>query len=103
MYPGQAEGGRYASGETLPILGTLRLQVSLTEITKDLTMNVKVIQGLSKALGAVSEMVANHCRVVFDAESKGGSYMWNRSRCEYYKVFPHNDSMIRFNGNMVSP
>ena len=53
-------------------------------------MNVKVIKGLSKALGAVSEMVANNCRVVFDSESKGGSYIWNRNRDEYYKVFPHN-------------
>ena len=90
MYPGQAEGGRSASGETLPILGQRRLRVSLTETTKDLNMNVKVIQGLSKALGAVSDMVANDCRVVFDAESKGGSYIWNRKRGEYYKVFPHN-------------
>ena len=53
-------------------------------------MNVKVIKGLSKALGAVSEMVSNNCRVVFDSEAKGGSYIWNRNRDEYYKVFPHN-------------
>ena len=90
MYEGQAEGGKSASGETLPILGVRHLQVSLTETVKDLTMNVKVIKGLSKALGAVSEMVANNCRVVFDSESKGGSYIWNRNRDEYYKVFPHN-------------
>ena len=90
MYEGQAEGGKSASGETLPILGVRHLQVSLTETVKDLTMNVKVIKGLSKALGAVSEMVANNCRVVFDSESKGGSYIWNRNRNEYYKVFPHN-------------
>ena len=90
MYEGQAEGGKSASGETLPILGIRLLQVSLTETVKDLTMNVKVIKGLSKALGAVSEMVANNCRVVFDSESKGGSYIWNRNRDEYYKVFPHN-------------
>ena len=87
---GQAEGGRSASGETLPIQDIRRLRVSLTETVKDLTMNVKVIKGLSKALGAVSEMVANNCRVVFDSESKGGSYIWNRNRNEYYKVFPHN-------------
>ena len=90
MYEGQAEGGKSASGETLPILGVRRLQVSLIETVKDLTVNVKVIKGLSKALGAVSEMVANNCRVVFDSESKGGSYIWNRNRDEYYKLFPHN-------------
>ena len=53
-------------------------------------MNVKVIKGLSKALGAVSEMVANNCQVVFDSEANGGSYIWNRNRGEYYKMFPHN-------------
>ena len=90
MYEGQAEGGKSASGETLPILGVRHVRVSLIETVKDLTMNVKVIKGLSKALGAVSEMVANNCRVVFDSESKGGSYIWNRNRDEYYKVFPHN-------------
>ena len=73
MYLGQAEGGRSASGETLPILGQRRLRASLIEITQDFNMNVNVIQGLSKALGAVSEMVASDCRVVFDRESKGGS------------------------------
>ena len=90
MYEGQAEGGQSASGETLPILGVRHLQVSLTETVKDLIRNVKVIKGLSKALGAVSEMVANNCRVVFDSESKGGSYICNRNRYEYYNVFPHN-------------
>ena len=84
------EGGKSVSGEALPILGIRHFQVSLIENVQDLTMNVKVIKGLSKALGAVSEMVANNCRVVFDSESKGGSYIWNRNRDEYYKVFPHN-------------
>ena len=43
---GQADGGRTASGETIPILGVRRLRVSLVETIRDLTMNVKVIQGL---------------------------------------------------------
>ena len=87
---GQAEGGKSASDETLQIQGVKHLRVSLIETVKDLTMNVKVIKGLSKALGAVSEMVANNCRGVFDSESKGGCFIWNRNRNEYYKVFPHN-------------
>ena len=91
---GQADGGRTASGETIPILGVRRLRISLVETVRDLTMNVKVIKGLSKALGAVSEMVGNGCRVVFDAEAIGGSYIWNRKRNEYYKIFHHNGIYI---------
>ena len=57
-------------------------------------MNVKVIQGLSKVRAAVSDMVENGCRVVFDSEATGGSYIWNRKRNEYYKVFHHNGIYI---------
>ena len=53
------------------------MRVSLVETIRDLTTNVKVIQGLSKALAAVSEMVETGCRVVFDSEAIGGSYIWN--------------------------
>ena len=45
---GQAEGGKSASGETIPIQGVKHVRVSFNETTKDLIMNVKVIKGLSK-------------------------------------------------------
>ena len=57
-------------------------------------MNFKVIKGLSKALGAVPEMVGNGCRMVFDDEAIGGSYIWNRNKHEYYKIFHHNGIYI---------
>ena len=85
-----ADGGRRATGETIPIIGERRLQVSLVKAVDDLMMSFKVVEGLTKPLGSAAEMVRNDCRVVFDAEATGGSYVYNRRRNEYYKIFRKN-------------
>ena len=66
------------------------MQVSLVETIDDLMMNFKVIEGLTKPLGSITEMVRNDCRVVFDGEATCGSYVYNRRRNEYCKIFLKN-------------
>ena len=52
---GQVDGGRTASGGTIPILGIRSLRVGFVETIRGFTTNVKEIQGFSKAFVAVSE------------------------------------------------
>ena len=83
-------GGRMATGQEVPILGERRLQVSLMETQRDLLMSFKVIEGIQRPLGSVTELVRNHCKVIFHNENEGGSYIYNRRRDEYYKIYARN-------------
>ena len=51
-----ADGGRTATGQTIPILGERRLQMSLVETLDDLMMKFKGIDGLTKPLGSVAKL-----------------------------------------------
>ena len=78
LKPRMIDGGKTATGQEVPTLGQRRLQVSLLEILDELMMNFKCLDGIQRPLGSVSELVRNHCRVVFDGVDAGGSYIFSR-------------------------
>ena len=49
-----------------------------------------LVMDVHRALGSVSQMVERGCRVVFDSEDKGGSYIHCRSTGERHKVYARN-------------
>ena len=48
------------------------------------------VGGVSKALGAVSRMVGNGNRVVFDQPNEGGSYIENKNTGKIIQLRQHN-------------
>ena len=57
------------------------------ETQQDLLMSSKVIEGIQRPLGSVTELMRSHCKVVFDNANEGGSYIHNRRRDEYCKIY----------------
>ena len=80
--------GRTASGAALKTKGrkvlTCGFQAGQDKTLEFLTMNV------TRALGSVSQMVANGCRVVFDAEDHGGSFIEHRRSGEKHRIHARN-------------
>ena len=54
---------------------------------------LKVLDPLQSALFAVSELVQS-CRVVFDLEKHGGSYLEHRGDGRKTKVYPRNGTYV---------
>ena len=79
----ETDGGRTATGEEVKIVGRRKLQVNLMGTTHDFMMNFKVIEGIRRPLGSITELGNNRCQVVFDDENEGGSYIFNQRRNEY--------------------
>ena len=77
-----------AGGHKIPNLGMCRPIVYRTD-GSGMTMAFQVA-GVSKALGAVSRIVGNGNRVIFDHPNDGGSYIENKTTGKQTPLRQHN-------------
>ena len=77
-----------AGGHKIPNLGMCRPIVYRTD-GSGMTMAFQVA-GVSKALGAVSRIVGNGNRVIFDHPNEGGSYIENKKTGKQTPLRQHN-------------
>ena len=92
-FDGQAPRvGRTASGEALEPSGRKVLRCGFQR-GRDKTLEFLAMD-VTRPLGSVSQMVANGCRVVFDAEERGGSYIHHRYSGEKHKIHARGDVFV---------
>ena len=79
---------RTATGETLAPEGkkslTCEFQQGSPKRLSFLSMDV------TRPLGSVSQMVGNGCRVVFDSDASGGSYLEHKTTGDKHRIFLRN-------------
>ena len=80
-----AEKYTAASGSEVGVLG-IRRPLCWFQDDSQHVINVKVLAPLNRALFAVSELVKT-CKVVFDSEEYGGSYMEHRKTGQKIKIY----------------
>ena len=81
-----------ASKSSIDVLGAKRPLCWLQD-GQEVNMNLKVLDQLQSALFAVSELVQS-CRVVFDLEKHGGSYLEHRRDGRRNKVYARNNTYV---------
>ena len=77
--------GRTASGEELIPDGRRILTCGFQD-GSDKTLDFLVMQKVTKPLGSISQMVARGCRVVFDSEKHGGSFLEHRASKQRHRI-----------------
>ena len=81
----ESRPGRTAAGEELPTLGKQTLTCAfLRGQPKALEF---LVMAVTRPLGSVSQMVERGCRVVFDDESSGGSYLEHKATGDKHRIF----------------
>ena len=81
-----------AARTSVDVLGVKRPLIALQDGT-EATVNMRVLEPLHKSLFAVSELIKS-CRVVFDLEEHGGSYLENRRTGSKTKVYLKNNIFV---------
>ena len=81
----QTRPGRTAGGEELPVLGRKQLRCSfLCGQPKNMEF---LVMGVTRPLGSVSQMVEKGCRIIFDAEDSGGSWLEHKPTGDRHRIF----------------
>ena len=53
---------------------------------EDKTLDFLVMGKVTRPLGSITQMVARGCRVVFDSEDRGGSYLEHRASKQRHQI-----------------